>query len=159
MSKIKFPFLFFFFLPQNILAITCNITSPSLVFSNYDSSQGAASTTTGTVTVSCSNNRTISYTIAMSSGNAGAYNSFSPRYLTLNGAGAPPALSYNLYYNNFPPSGTIWGNGSPGAPVLTVSNVKCGTSSCVQTVYASIPGSQNVTPGLYSANIFLTLTY
>ena len=111
------------------------------------------------MTVSCDTNGRVDYTISMSSGNAGAYNSFNPRHLSLNGAGVAPALSYNLYYNNYPPAGTIWGDGTGGSHILTVSYAHCRNAPCLSTVYGSIPGSQNVPSGLYRASISVQLNY
>lgn len=162
MSKMSFLYfisLFMIILPKCVWGITCTVTTPSLVFPNYDTTQHSATTTAGTVSVTCDKNSQIDYTIAMSSGNAGAYNSFNPRHLSLNGAGIAPALSYNLYYNNYPPAGTIWGDGTGGSHILTVSNAHCRNAPCLSTVYGSIPGSQNVPSGLYRANIAIQLNY
>lgn len=156
MSKIKFTCFLLSFLSKNAFAFTCTITTPTLVFPDYDPTQPTPGTTVGTISTSCDNNRPFDYTISMSAGSSGSFN---PRSMDLNGVIGNPTINYNLYYNSFPPIGTIWGDGSPGAPVLTVVRAQCHVSPCLQTVYGSIPSLQNPPIGIYSANIVVQLNY
>ena len=155
MSKINFPgvvFLLEFFFTTDVFSVqSCNLSTPSLVFPNYDSFQSQSTTATGIITISCTENAPISYRLTLSAGHG---TSFNPRYL----ANGHYKLNYNLYYNAFPPNGIIWGNGSGGSHPLIKVNVNC-YPSCQDVVYGSIPGSQNVAPGVYTATIQLILFY
>lgn len=156
MSKIKFIFFLSFFLSKKALAFSCAITSPALVFPNYDMTDPNQITTTGFITVTCSDNRVFNYTISLSAGGGG---NFFPRTMNLNGAVGGPTINYNLYYNGFPPGGTIWGDGSPGAPSLTLQRAHCHVNPCVQAIYGVVFPLQNIPIGLYSSNIVVRLDY
>ena len=156
MSKIKIIFFLLSFLPQGAFCFTCTISTPSLMFPDYDASQASPATTAGTISVSCDDNRKFDYTVSLSAGDSG---SFFPRVMNLNGVLGGPSIAYNLYYGSYPPAGTIWGDGTPGAPPSTVVDAQCHVSPCTQTVYGTIFPLQNVSLGLYTANIVVQMTY
>src|SRR5205823_1569242 len=90
-----------------------------------------------------------SFTVALSTGNAGVFN---PRKM-LNGG---KTLKYNMYID----TGylLIWGDGTSGT-VTQSYNVTLGQSQVSFTDYGQVPSSQIVISGTYTDSITVTVTF
>jgi len=139
-------------------AATCSASTVGAAFGSYDVFAGTASTTTGSVKVSCSLGAelfvTINYTISLS---AGSSNSFAQRTMK-SGANT---LGYNLYTSNA--YSTVWGDGS-GSTSTVSGNMTVWffvpNASTTTTVYGRVPASQDVAvANNYQDNVTVTVTY
>ncbi len=148
-SKRKIALLLGLSIFINANAATCTVSNDGLNFGNYNPLALTDTTTTVNVQVSCSGLvSNVSYDIKLSSGSSGNINT---RKL-LNGANE---IVYNIYTESSYTS--IWGDGITGNAVVGTATAPAETKS--HTGYAIIPHSQAITPGLYSDNITITLTY
>jgi spore coat protein U-like protein len=131
---------------------TCTISATSVAFGNYNPFGLSPVDSTGTVTVQCTRNSYVSYSIAMSKGNSGSY---SPRKM----AHGTSNLNYNLYTDSV--HSVVWGDGTSGTSTISKINVRCRKSPyCQHTAYGRIPAGQTTAvPGLYTDSIIVTLTY
>jgi len=142
---------------QNAWAIlqSCGVSTAPVSFGTYNPLAGTPLTATGTVTVTC----TVtgiglfeSWTIALSQGNSGHFNSRS----MLNGGSV---LSYNLYtsaaYTN------VWGDGSGSTSLVSspLLLLQVGTASFNYPVYGVIPAGQDAAAGTFLDSIVVTLNY
>lgn len=133
----------------NANAATCSVTNDGLNFGTYNPLAITDTTSTFNVQVACSGLvSNISYDIKLNAGNSGNINT---RKL-LNGANE---IIYNIYTESGYTS--IWGDGINGNAVVGTANAPSETKN--HTGYAIIPHSQAITPGTYSDNITITLTY
>lgn len=132
------------------VAANCVIGAQSLNFGSYDGT--AALTTSGDVSVRCSNGTP--YTVLLSAG-AGT---FAQRLL---GNGGSKSLQYNLYTSSA--YGTVWGDGS--ASTGTLGGTGSGLSASqvkTHTIYGQLPNSasnQDAPAGSYSDSIVVTVSY
>ncbi len=127
-----------------IVQASCTVSSESLSFGTYANVQkdGIAA-----ITVTCTN--TTAYNLGLSIGN-GSGATIATRRMT-----GPSSTVLN--YQMFQDSGrtTNWGN-------TIGSSTKTGTGTGVAqrlSIYARIPGGQNVRPGAYADTIIATVTY
>jgi spore coat protein U-like protein len=136
----------------------CTVTSNGLSLGAYQpltfGSELRSSESTGvaTVTLVCVGLATGgSYSMAL--GPSATGNSIAPRYLS-NAAGA--SMAFNVYRE----SGytTIWGDGNTGA--LITGTLPAGDSTQSHSAYGRVPpGQNNLTRGVYSGTLAITLTY
>jgi spore coat protein U-like protein len=137
---------------------SCMVSATGPVFGTYTPMQGAALTSTGTVTTVCvvtSHSNTI--TIGLSPGYSG---NFGTREMTALVGGTTYTLNYNLYLNVADTQ--IWGDGSGPSLLDTVTLTRHGNQSTIttnSTVYGQIPALQDPVPGAYTDTITVTVTF
>lgn len=129
------------------------LTSP-VSFGSYNPLSGTANNTTGSVSVKVTAlvlAAGVSYEIRLSKGNSTTY---SPRQMKL----ASNALNYNLYSDSN--RSQIWGDTTSGTVSVSDGYTMVGLSNTTSyTVYGRIPASQNVTAGLYTDTITISVIY
>jgi spore coat protein U-like protein len=128
-------------------AAQCTLSTTGVSFGTYDLFSPSPLASTGSIAWSCPPNRTIE--IHLGTGSSG---SFLPRKMA-NGA---EHLSYNLYLD---PAGTrIWGDGTGGTSVLTMDTGPgtLGKSGTVP-IYGRIPAQQDVSAGVYTDTVVVTI--
>jgi spore coat protein U-like protein len=129
----------------------CSVTATSISFGNYDPFVATPLDTTGTITVTCDKvqgqppNVTISISASANSG------VFIPRQMKH--SSRPDVLNYNLYTKQNKTA--VWGDGTGGTSVVVVQ----GTQQKKETIYATIPPQQNVSAGLYTDNLTVTIIW
>ena len=141
------------------LLCSCTVSTSTLSLGGYNPIGGAATTASGSLSVSCSLlsgiiSFLVPYTVLLNSGQSG---SFTPRQMT--GPTATP-LSYNLYSNSA--LTTIWGDGTGVTQTVsnTITVVTAGLNVLQNaTIYAQIPANQNVPIGNYQDTITATVQY
>jgi len=131
-------------------AITCNVSSGSIAFGVYNPASPSNRDTTGSVTITCDKNFTVTMSLGVGNGAGATY--AGGRRMTR--AGGSTTLTYNLYANAGRTQ--IFGNGTGGSVTLDVS----GKKSQSQTIWARIPGTQpTVIPGSYADTVIATISY
>lgn len=143
---------------QNAWALTvlqgCTVATVPVSFGTYNPLSGTPLTAAGTVTVTCTALASLleQWTIALSQGNSGNFNSRS----MLNGTSV---LSYNLYTSAA--YTTIWGDGSGTTGIVTspVIVLQVGTASFSYPVYGVIPAGQDSAAGTFMDSIVVTVNY
>lgn len=140
------PFLTatFLLLSSQPASAICTVNTTSVQFGSYDVFLAAPTQTTGTVSVSCT--PTTPFTIALNGGLHGT-----PSQRALLKAGSNETLLYNLYTN--PSYSIVWGDGT--ASTATVA----GTSSSPIQIYGMVAGQQDVSVGIYTDSVTVTVTY
>lgn len=142
--------------------LTVTISATGVAFGGYNVMSAAATSGTGTITVSATCTHatvpfTVSYSIALSTGGSG---SFTLRDMT---AGSSK-LQYNMYTSAA--LATLWGDGTAGTQ--QVSDTLFGTcnksgNNCSgsqnDVVYGIIPAMQNVAAGNYADTITVTVSF
>jgi spore coat protein U-like protein len=128
----------------------CTVNTTSIHFGSYDVFSPAATTSTGTITLSCTPKADITIDIGASS-NSG---SFSPRRMRHTSLG--DTIDYNLYTsaNRI----QIWGDGTLGTAHPSFSDVKNKNTPPI-IIYGIIAPQQNVSTGSYSDQLVVTITY
>ncbi len=134
---------------------TCTVATVNVAFGSYNPLPGAASDSTGSVTLDCSVIAgSVSYTEALSAGNGS--NGYAPRTMS---SGANH-VNYNLYLDSA--RATVWGDGTGSTQTQSGASgtIINGTYSNTFTVYGRILSNQTSTqPGSYSDSITVTVTY
>ncbi len=123
-------------------AAECLLNIVNVSFGAYDTLSLADTDITGSITISC--DAETSLQMSLSAG----FGSFTMRQMKSGGG----TLLYNLFTD--PSRITIWGDGSPGTGLLSLS----GTGG-TYTVYGRIPARQNVPVSTYGDTITVTLTF
>ncbi len=115
--------------------------------------EGQASTAVGNLTLRCTGNGNVKYTIALTTGLSGIYG------LRQMGSGGSDRLGYNIYTEAS--LGTIWGNGTGGSQVVTGKIQFQGQPAVtvVVPVRARLPVQPAPAPGSYQDTILATLSY
>ena len=136
-------------------AVTCAASATGVAFGNYSPLQTTATTSTGTVVVSCSATGaggTVTLLFDLSAGMSGSY---SPRKMF----SGTHTLTYNLYLNTAHTQ--IWGDGTGGTAAIstTLTVTPRRAAQARQTVYGMIPSGQDVAAGSYSDTIVVTVSY
>ncbi len=133
----------------NANAATCSVSNDGLNFGTYNPFNLTDTSSTFNIQVTCSGLASnLSYDIKLNAGNSGNINT---RKL-LNGT---EQLVYNIYTEASYTS--IWGDGITGNTVVGTAVAPTDTKN--HSGYAIIPHSQAITPGAYTDNITITLTY
>jgi spore coat protein U-like protein len=142
---------------QNAWALlqSCSVSTAPVSFGIYDPLSPLPNTATGTVTVNCTVTLIAlweSWTIALSQGNSGNFNS---RHM-LNGSSV---LSYNLYTSAA--YTTVWGDGSGSTAEVSspVTLLQTGNTSVNYPVYGVIPTGQDRAAGTFMDTITVTVNY
>jgi spore coat protein U-like protein len=123
-------------------AATCDISTQSVNFGNYDTLDPQPLDGVGSVAVVC--DEEAQFTISLSSG-AGTY----PARRLTSGA---DELEYNLFTDAS--RILIWGDGSAGSVTHTASAI-----TEIETIYGRIFPRQNVPAGSYVDSIIVTIVY
>lgn len=131
----------------------CTVSTTSLSFGTYNPSLGAAKAATATVNANC-----VSVSVPMNatvdlSLSAGTSGTASGRQMA-NGAAR---LNYNIYQDSA--YATIWGNGSNGGQLQTMTIANLLTFNATRTAYGRIPVNQYVKAGAYSDSVVVTFTF
>lgn len=136
--------------PLSLCSCSANTTDISL--GNYDPLSVSNVDGSGSVTVTCTLTVALpgSFDIRLNTGSSG---SFTARTLRNGGS----SLNYNLYTDSGRTS--IWGDGSGGSAIVTQSFSSLLFVQRTNTIYARIPGGQNVPAGTYSDTIIVTVVY
>jgi len=122
-------------------AATCSVSTAGVAYGSYDTLASTPLDGVGAINVSC--DASTSFAVALSSGNG----SFAQRLMT---AGTSQ-LGYNLYTDAT--RTIVWGDGISGSTVSA-------TGTAVDlSIYGRIPAQQNVTAGVYSDTITITVSY
>lgn len=133
----------------------CTVSADNVVFGNYSFLDASPREVTGNIQVSCSLigliSILVSYEIILSTGNSGNY---AARTMT-NGA---HQLQYNLFTE--PLHHNVWGDGNAGTLTVT-DGYLLGLLTTVRNypVYGMIPAGQNISTGMYSDTIMITVNY
>ena len=134
-------------LPITLWAATCTVTATPIAYGNYDPFAAAPRNRTGRITAVCNGNGTL--TVALSTGQSGAYN---PRSM-ISGT-TTDNLDYNLYTTAA--RVIIFGDGTAGTQTVS----KNFNNKTVRIrVYGQIPAMENIAPGSYIDNITATITF
>lgn len=120
----------------------CLINIIDVSFGGYDPFSPTSTDITGSVSMNCDADTSVQ--VSLSAG-------FGP-FATRQMKSGPASLFYNLYTDAS--HLTIWGDGSPGTSLVSLSGV-----SGSHTVYGRIPAGQNVPVGTYGDTITVTLTF
>jgi spore coat protein U-like protein len=137
-------------------AVTCSVSTVGVVFGAYNPLASAATTSAGSITVTCTStnngNTTINIVATYGTGYSGTYASRT----MLSGSNV---LNYNLYfdaaYTQVRGDGT--GGTTAGSATLTLGRNQTGSAS--GTLYGRIPAGQDVAPGAYADAIVVTVSY
>ena len=134
---------------------SCSVSTAPVGFGIYNPLAPLPATATGTVTVTCTVTLATfleSWTIALSQGNSGNFNSRS----MLNGSSV---LSYNLYTSAAYTS--IWGDGSGSTALVSspLTLLQVGNVSFNYPVYGVIPAGQDRAAGTFMDTITVTVNY
>lgn len=141
--------------------ISCSTESNSVNFGNYQPVSGQPLQSTGWVRFECRSlvglltTRRVNFKVYL---NAGMHGSVAQRMMK----SGSHTLNYNLYTDST--HTTIWddigGAGFKGDTFVFRALVSIGTSrAATYTIYAQIPGGQNVAAGVYSDSITVTVLY
>lgn len=130
----------------------CSVSTTPVSFT-YDVFATTDTTSTGTITVSCTNPApgvfaTVSMGVSPNSG------SFSPRKMKR--TGGTDLLDYNLFTTSS--RTTVWGDGTAGTvTVTTPSRVRSGRPATMN-IYGKIPAGRDVSVGSYTDTLVVTVT-
>lgn len=135
----------------NAAHAACRVTTTGLDFGAYDVFAAAPRDTAGTVTVGCDRNPPTDITISIGpSSTSGGFNPRWMRHVTL-----PDRLDYNLFTS--PSMGTAWGDGSAGTSTVQLRKVNR-NRPVTTTIYGRVPPGQNVSVGVYTDSVTVTIT-
>jgi len=144
-------------LAGHAMAATCSVSTPGVAFGGYDVFAAGATTSSGSIKVSCSTTGElfvqVNYAVTLSTGSS---NSFVQRTMK-NGA---DSLGYNLYTSNA--YSTVWGDGTGSTATETGSFTLwffSPTGTATLTVYGRVPALQDVSVGNYSDNVTATINW
>lgn len=136
------------FTASAVIAPLCTVVATNLAFGNYVPTAGAALTGTSTINVFCTSGTT--YTILLSVGSGGG------TFATRDMANGTNLMTYNLYTSAA--RTTIWGDGTLSTGTVGGTGVGLLTAS-PNTVFGSIPISQDLPAGTYQSIITVTVNY
>ena len=137
------------FLSASYAYAGCSVSTTSINFGTYDVFSSAASTGTGSITLSCTPKADISIAIVASS-NSGSYNPRMMQHFSLT-----DTLNYNLYTSAAMIK--VWGDGTQGTATVAAVNVKNNATPII--IYGKIFPLQNVSAGSYSEQLVVTVTF
>ncbi|MFU8797679.1 MAG: spore coat U domain-containing protein [Gammaproteobacteria bacterium] len=148
------------------VAANCRFPSANtLAFGNYDPTAASDTLVTGTMSVRCSKNSTVT-SIAVDNG---ANPSGTQRRMT--GAGATPDfLNYTIFQPNGAmfgaspnagtcPGSTAWGTGTAALTFDATTGNFASTTTSIINICGVIPQSQDIQPDTYSDVVMLTLEF
>lgn len=135
------------------LVCICTVSTTALAFGTYNPGNAAPTTATATVTANC-----ISVSIPMQatvdlSLSAGTSGNAAARQM----ASGAARLDYNIYQDSG--YSTVWGNGSNGGQLQTMTINNLLSFNTTKTAYGRIPARSFPKPGGYSDSIVVTFTF
>lgn len=129
----------------------CRVTTTGIDFGAYDVFAAVPRDTAGTVTVACDRNPPTDITISIgASPTSGGFNPRRMRHATL-----PDRMNYNLFTS--PSMVTVWGDGSAGTSTVQLRKVNR-NRPVTTTIFGRIPPGQDVSVGVYSDSVTVTIT-
>lgn len=138
-------------------AATCNVSATGITFSGYDVFSVTPNDSTGTITVVCDwpspPPPTQPPLVSVSIGPSPTSGGFNPRQMRHPSRG--DLLNYNLFTDTA--RSTVWGDGTGGTS--SVSHRVTRNKPWVTTVYGRIPARQNLSAGLYSETLTVTIIW
>lgn len=131
----------------------CNVAATSVSFGTYDVFSPTPRDSTGSVTVSCDEvpPPNVVIEVGPSAGSGG----FNPRQMRH--SSRPDRLGYNLFTDSS--HSAVWGDGTAGTQTVSLQRVKRQKPPVVTTIYGRIPPGQNVSAGVYTDTVTLTITW
>ena len=131
----------------------CTVSTTSLAFGTYNPGSAVPTTATATVNANC-----ISVSVPMQatvdlSLSAGTSGNAAARQMSSGTA----RLSYNIYQDSG--YATVWGNGSNGGQLQTMTINNLLSFTATKTAYGRIPARRFPKPGAYSDSIVVTFTF
>ena len=127
----------------------CSVSAVGVAYGSYNPLDSSAMTSTGTISIICTDNYHVSIGIGASP-NSGDFN---PRKMLNSTANA--LLNYNVYTSSS--LATIWGDGTSGTSSVTSLVKKRTTHNAL--VYGRIPALQDVAIGSYSESLVVTINF
>lgn len=138
--------------------LDCTVSATSVAFGTYVPMQPGALIGTGTMTAICTvNSHRNTLTVDLSAGVSG---SFTTRTMTTTVGTTTYLLNYNLYQD--PANTVIWGDGTGGSQVDTVTITRHGGNNTITTnltVYGAVAPAQDPAPGIYTDRITVTVNF
>jgi spore coat protein U-like protein len=138
--------------------LTCTVSATPVAFGTYSPLQPAPLTGTGTIMTVCTvNSHSNTITVDLSAGTSA---SFTTRTMTTSVGATTYPLNYNLYLNAADTQ--IWGDGTGGSLVDTVTLTRHGNNNTITTnltVYGAVAPAQDPAPGTYSDGIIVTVNF
>jgi len=126
----------------------CTISTTSISFGTYDPLGASPNDSTGTLTYRCGPpDRNVS--IMLGAGGAGT---FSPRQLSQ----GVERLSYNLYRDAA--RSVTWGDGTGGTSFYFIVDPP-NSQDVVLTIYAQVPGGQDISGGSYADTVSVVINF
>ena len=148
--------------PRAFAANECNVVGPAsgVNFGVYDPATGTAVASTGTITVACTGNKTVTFELGTGGG------TYANRRMTT--SPGTDQLFYNLYIEAS--HVTIFGKTGAGGASATcttgatspgcLGSNPTGSEKLVErTIYGLIPASQNVGAGTYTDTVTYTVVF
>ena len=135
----------------NAAHAACSVTTTGINFGAYDVFAAVPSDTAGTVTVACDRNPPTDVTISI--GPSSTSGGFQPR--RMRHASQADRMNYNLFTTAS--MTTVWGDGSAGTSTVLLRKVNR-NRPVTTTIYGRIPPGQNVSVGVYSDSVTVTIT-
>lgn len=135
----------------NAAHAACRVTTTGIDFGAYDVFAAVPRDSAGTVTVACDRNPPTDVTISI--GPSPTSGGFQPRQMRR--TSGTDRLDYNLFTT--PSTTTVWGDGSAGTSTVLLTKVNK-NRPVTTTIYGRIPPAQNVSVGMYSDSVTVTIT-
>lgn len=129
----------------------CSVNAGPVSFGPYNPLSAAGAATSGVVSVSC--NQSPAPVVTVQIGPSAVSGGFFPRRMQR--AGGSDTLDYNLYLDSGLSS--VWGDGTAGT--ATQSKRVGKNKPWNLTLYASMPGLQDVPPGTYADSIQISIIF
>lgn len=130
-------------------AAKCDFTAGNISFGTYDLLTSQSTLTSGTISVVCNPAAPTPVVISLSAGQSG---SFAARAMN---AGVTDRLYYNIFLDSS--FTVVFGDGNGGSQRLSMNVDK--NTPWIVPFYARAPAGQDVTPGLYSDLLTLTVDF
>lgn len=136
--------------PPKVFA-ACSVSTTALTFAPYDFLDAAATTGTGSITLSCAPTALfVNVAIGVSTNSGG----FFPRQMKH--STFIDTIDYNIYTDVA--ATQVWGDNTSGTATRFFFNVKNNNTPPI-TLYGRISPLQNVPAGNYSEQLIVTITY
>lgn len=138
-------------------AATCSVSTTPVSFANYDVFLATPNDSTGTITVVCTWPKPPPATqppdVTISIGPSPTSGGFNPRQMRHTSGG--DLLNYNLFIDAG--RSAVWGDGTGGTSIVNQRVPR--DKPWVTTVYGRLPAGQNVSVGLYSETLTVTIIW